>query len=130
MKKTIVDYTRILENWIAHATKKANELNPEPIWVVKDDNTWKEYAPIKHWLFGNWALLVKKQNRTFAKAVLVYCSINNKYCSYSDYHKAYYVSLCNYTEYERLQKFYSTLYFYLLDTWVEYKNVHYTVKLD
>lgn len=35
-----------------------------------------------------------------------------------------------YTEYERLQEFYSILYYYLLGSWVEYKNVHYITRLD
>lgn len=109
------DYKLIIEMAVQQWKKRMAEVNPEPIWVVTDWN-WKEYTPIKHWLFWHWALLVKRQNRNFAKAMLEYCKENWHYCSYSDYHRAYYVWLTNSHEYERLETFYNIVYGVL--TWM------------
>ena len=123
------DYREILKVAVEQWNRKMQEVNPTPIGVVVDGN-WKEYAPIKHWLFWHWALLVKRQNRKFAQAVILYCMDNKMYCEYSDYHKAYYVWLTNSHEYERLQEFYSSVYYTLIWCGIPSKVLDYRVTLD
>lgn len=123
------DYKLIITMAVEQWKKRMAEVNPVPIGVVTDWY-WKEYAPISHWLFWHWALLVKKQNRKFAKAMLEYCEENKMYCSYSDYHQAYYVWLTKSHEYERLQAFYSAVYYTLLGCNIPSKIISYITNLD
>ena len=124
------DYKLIITMAVKQWEKRMAEVNPVPIWIVKDDISWKEYAPIKHWLFWHWALLVKRQNRNFAKAIIEYCKENKMYCSYSDYHKAYYVWLTKSYEYEKLQAFYSAVYYTLIGMNIPSKVLSYITNLD
>ncbi len=105
-KPTINDYCTIIEEWIKYAKSKTDSIKSEAIWIIKNKNIWQLYE-VNHWLFWNWILLIKKQNRTLYKAFIEYCW-NKIFCKYSDYHKVYYISLDKYTKYDRLYEFYSS----------------------
>lgn len=127
--KQEINYKEIIEWAVRYAAKESNSINVEPIWTVVDSN-WKQYEPISHWLFWKWAILIKKQNRKFAKALQEYCDDNNIFCSYSDYHRALFVWACKSYEYERMQIFYNEMRYYLIWCWIDSKLITISVELD
>ena len=71
-----MNYKQLIELAIKVAKVASNDINPEPIWEVRDAFNWKLIEKVKCWLFGKWAIVIKKRNRKFAKAIEEYCKDN------------------------------------------------------
>lgn len=127
--KQEINYKEIIEWAIRHATKESNLINVEPIWTVIDSN-WKQYEPISRWLYWKWAILIKRRNRKFIKAIEEYCKENRIFCEYSEYHKAMYIWFCKSDEYERKLSFYQTMIYYFIWSWIDEKLLSHCIELD
>lgn len=128
MSKKEVNYYSIIEQAVIEAKELADWITPHPIGTLVDLK-WKETHETG-WLCWVWSLLVKKRNRKFAKAIVDYCIKHDHFCEYSDYHKAYYVSICHYMEYERLNIFYGYVYKSLVVAVNDESIINYEVRLD
>lgn len=125
-----MNYKELITNAYEEATLASKNVQPEPIWIIRDENSWKMYETVTCWLFGKWAIIIKKRNRKFAQAIQDYCKDHNIYCSYSDYHKWLYCRLCKSHEYERMQEFYYTFVDYLIKQWLKSELFYINVMLD
>lgn len=124
-----MNYYLLIQDAHVKSFEASRLINTEPIWLI-----WEEYVKepktyyVSQWLFWRWALLMKKKNRKFAEAMIKFCEDIKSYCSYSDYHKAYYIWLCKSREYERMCEYFKVFCNILRDNWID--TIDYTIDYD